>query len=106
MGGLVTRAWYYAHYTDPARRAEHTFLQSRNVLFVGTPHYGSSSTLVALVGGYGNGAAFESLINYVAKDLNDVGASLTRTATSMRTWTSSTATSGKRAPGVGRCAGA
>lgn len=75
MGGLVVRWWYYTHFSDAARKAEYEFLRTPRVLFLGVPHYGSPAAVVALVGGYGDGGAFEKLTNYFARDLNDVGAS-------------------------------
>ncbi len=75
MGGLVVRSWYYSHFAREPRSEDYSFLRPPLVLFLGTPHYGSPSALVALVGGYGSGAAFETVINYFTKDLNVVGTS-------------------------------
>jgi len=70
MGGLAVRSWYHEYYAQ--RPEEYGFLRPPRIFFLGTPHYGSASALLQLVGGYGSDSGLESITKYFMKDLNDV----------------------------------
>jgi pimeloyl-ACP methyl ester carboxylesterase len=54
MGGLVLKNWFMDFYDADkgCRETEKRWLKVRNVVFVGTPHYGSPKAFNALVGGF------------------------------------------------------
>lgn len=70
MGGLAVRSWYRDYYVQ--KHDDYGFLRTPRVFFLGTPHFGSASALVELVGGYGSDSGFEAITRYFMKDLNDV----------------------------------
>jgi hypothetical protein len=77
MGGLVVRWWYAKEYL--ANPAAYRFIVSAPpplTLFIGTPHYGSASAVLTLIGGYGKDHGLDgAFANYFMSDINEVGPS-------------------------------